>query len=102
MGFTQITFSHMAYSPELGERIRTHCDALEARFARIERCRAAVEDFRTAERAHQFKVTLHVRLAGGRTLVASAHGPRIERVLQEVFAEADARLREGSMATRPA
>ncbi|MGE5095581.1 MAG: HPF/RaiA family ribosome-associated protein [Betaproteobacteria bacterium] len=91
MRFTQITFRHMAHSASLGERIRDLSGRLEERFPKIERCRAAVEEFRTAEKAHQFKVTVDV-LAAGRTLVASAHGGDIEIVLREVFAELDRKV----------
>ncbi len=94
MRFTQITFSHMAYSASIGERIRALSAALEERFPRIERCRVAVGDFRTADHAHRFKVTLDVRVSG-RTLAASAHGPDIEAVIDEVFRELTSRLERG-------
>jgi ribosome-associated translation inhibitor RaiA len=94
MGFTQIVFRHMASSPDIGEHIRKLSGAIQERHPSIERCRAAVEGFRTQAHVHQLKVTVDLRVAGA-TLVASAHGPDIEPVVQAVFAELETRLRAG-------
>lgn len=101
MGFTQIVFRHMAHSAGIGERIRELSGALHQRFPKMERCRAAVEEFRAPSKSRQFKVTLDVRFAGA-TLGASAHGPDLDRVVREAFAQLEARLQPGDAHPRAA
>ncbi len=101
MRFTQIVFRHMASSSDIGERLRSLSGGLEERYPAIERCRAAVEGFRTRSGTHQFKVTVDLRVAGA-TLNASAHGPDIEAVLKSVFAELETKLHARPAHTRAA
>jgi sigma 54 modulation/S30EA-like ribosomal protein len=101
MGFTQIVFRHMVPSPEIGERIRKLSGGLQERHPRIERCRAAVEDFPAPAGVHELKVTVELRVAGS-IFTASAHDLQIEPALHAVFAELDTRLRAAAAQPRVA